>query len=72
MGAGAAVGAGVTAGVAPNGSADPAVMGAGVAESMGAAAYDSYWKAAPTPENHAAALYALYHDMLNREGGGQA
>lgn len=41
---------------------------AGVAESMGAAAYDTYWKAAPTPENHAAALYALYHDMLERAG----
>jgi glycosyltransferase involved in cell wall biosynthesis len=36
----------------------------GRAEQMGAAAYDTYWKSAPTPENHAAALYALYHDML--------
>lgn len=37
------------------------------AQLAGAAAYDAYWQAPPTPYNHAAALYALYLDMLSRK-----
>lgn len=36
------------------------------ASQMGAAAYDRYWNAPPTPENHAAALYGLYHGLLKQ------